>query len=81
LQPNRASNPDVADPRWNPLYKIGSAAAWIAVLIFRRWLAAEFLLLRGVGIIRFGPKTIPSSVTDWFTLLHTSQIVGDSGCE
>ena len=76
LQPNRASGPDVADPRWTPLYKIGSAAAWIAVLIFRRWLAAEFLLFRGSGIIPFGPRTMPSSVIDWFTLLHTNQLLG-----
>jgi hypothetical protein len=74
LKPVRG--PDSADPRWNSLYKISGAAAWIAVLIFRRWLGEEFLLLRAIGIIRFGPRAIPSSVIDWFTLLQTNRLVG-----
>ena len=76
LQPNRVSSRDTPDPRWNRLYKVGGVAAWIAVLLFRRWLAAEFLLFRGIGIIRFGPRTMPSSVIDWFTLFHTNRLVG-----
>ena len=33
-------------------------------------------MLRAIGIIRFGPRTIPSSVIDWFGLLHTNRLVG-----
>lgn len=62
---------DNADPRWNSLYKVGGVAAWIAVLIFRRWLGEEFLLLRAIGIIRFGPREIPSSVIDCLRYLMT----------
>jgi len=76
LELNRVSAPDTVDSCWNSLYKIAGWAAWIAVLIFRRWLGSEFLLLRAIGIIRFGPRTIPSSVIDWFTLLHTNPLVG-----
>ena len=76
LQPNRVSDRDTPDPRWNRLYKVGGVAAWIAVLLFRRWLGEEFLLLRAIGIIRFGPRAIPSSAIDWFTLLHTNRLVG-----
>jgi|SRR5271167_994267 len=76
LQPNRVSDRDTPDPRWNRLYRAGGVAAWIAVLLFRRWLGEEFLLLRAIGIIRFGPRSIPSSVINWFTLLHTNRLVG-----
>jgi hypothetical protein len=76
LEQNRVPDTATGDPRWNALYKVGGGAAWIAVLIFRRWLAAEFLLFRRIGIIRFGPRTMPSSVIDWFTLLHTNRLIG-----
>ncbi len=36
----------------------------------------EFLLMRMLGIIRFGPSTMPSSVSEWFTLLQTHRLVG-----
>src|SRR5208283_44478 len=73
---NRVSDPDTADSRWNPLYKLSGAAALLAVLIFRRWLGEEFLLLRSLGIIRIGPRALPSSVIDWFALLHTNRLIG-----
>ena len=73
---NQVRDLNVVDDQWNSLYKVGSAAAWIAVLIFRRWLGEEFLLLRAIGIIRVGPRTIPTSVADWFTLLQTNPLVG-----
>jgi hypothetical protein len=76
LEPNRDSDPNTADPRWNSLYKLSGAAALIAVLIFRRWLGEEFLLLRSLGIIHVGPRALPSSVIDWFTLLHTQRFIG-----
>ena len=62
--------------RWNGLFKVGSVAAWVAVLIFRRWLGAEFLFFRGMGIIRAGPKALPNTVLEWFTLLHAHRLTG-----
>ncbi len=76
LEPNRDSDPNTADPRWTSLYKLSGAAALIAVLIFRRWLGEEFLMLRSLGIFRSGPKMLPSSVIDWFALLHTNRLIG-----
>jgi len=71
---NRAG--DAADARRTSLYKLGGAAAVIAGLIFRRWLGAEFLGLRAIGVIHFGPKTMPASAADWFALLQTSRLLG-----
>jgi hypothetical protein len=62
--------------RWNGLSRVGSVAAWVALLVFRRWLGAEFLFFRGMGIIRAGPKALPSTVPEWFTLLHAHRLVG-----
>lgn len=76
LKRNRDSDPNTADPRWNSLYKLSGAAALIAVLLFRRWLGEEFLLLRSLGVFRSGPKSLPSSVIDWFSLLHTHRLIG-----
>jgi len=76
LEPNRGRDPAMADARWNYLCKVGGWAALIAVFIFRRWLGSEFLLLRAIGVIRFGPKAPPSSVVDWFALLHSNRLVG-----
>ncbi len=73
---NRAGDPNTAGTRWNPLYKVSAVAALIAALIFRRWLAADFLLFRAIGLIRSGPTMIPTSALDWFTLLHTNRLVG-----
>jgi len=67
---------DATNHRWNGLYKVGSVAAWVAVLIFRRWLGAEFFFFRGTGIIRAGPKALPSTVLEWFTLLHGHRLIG-----
>jgi len=73
---NQVKNEETTDAAWNGLYRIGGAAALIAALIFRRWLAAEFMLLRSTGIINSGPSVVPSSVVDWFTLLQTHTLIG-----
>ena len=73
---DETETPHAPDSRSNSLYKVSGAAALIAVLIFRRWLGVEFLLMRMLGIIRFGPSTMPSSVSEWFTLLQTHRLVG-----
>jgi len=79
-EPNRVHDPNTPDSHWSSLYKVGGVAALIAVLIFRRWLGVEFLLFRAMframGIIRSGPRTMPSSAIDWFALLQTNRLVG-----
>lgn len=60
--------------RW--LYRAGGAAARIAALLFRRNLAAEFVLLRAVGVIGSGPTEVPSGVGEWFALLERNPLVG-----
>jgi hypothetical protein len=63
-------------PREAWFYRIGCAAAVVALVIFRRWLSSEFLLFRAIGIIRYGPKAPPNSATGWFTLLHVHPVLG-----
>jgi hypothetical protein len=76
LELNRASDSDAAGSHWKGLYQVGSAAALAAVLIFRRWLGAEFLFARAIGIIRVGPRAMPNTVLDWFTLLRAHRLIG-----
>ena len=73
---NRGAQGEITAPRWRGLYRAGGAAALIAALLFRRNLGAEFWLLRNMGLIGFGPKTIPSSAPDWFALLQDSPFLG-----
>src|ERR1035438_9977682 len=73
---NRVFDPDSVDSRWRSFFKVGGMAAWVALLIFRRWLGEEILLLRTLAIIRFGPRTIPTSKIDWFTLFQNHPLVG-----
>lgn len=67
---------DPLDASMNGLLKLGGAAALIAALIFRRWLGAEYMLFRGIGIIRVGPTTEPTSAIEWFNLLQSHRLVG-----
>lgn len=62
--------------RWNILFFTGGAAALIAGIVFRRNLDAEFLLLRGTGIIDIGPASPPTTITDWFALLQNNKLLG-----
>ncbi len=58
------------------LYRTGQAAALLALLVFRRWLAAEFMLLRTMGVVRAGPKALPTSASEWFALLRVHPLMG-----
>lgn len=60
---------------WKLLYKIGAIAAFIAVLIFRRNLSAEFTAFNGFGIFEV-PKIIPVSAEQWLALLVENPLVG-----
>ncbi len=76
LKLNQVTDAETADSNWKGLYKIGGAAALIAVVFFRRNLGSELLLLRSIGIISFRPATPPSSAIDWFTLLQNNRFLG-----
>ena len=68
--------PENANHGWRSLLVIGSVAALVAAIVFRRWLGSEYSLLATMGIFRAGPKDPPSAVADWFALLHTNKLVG-----
>jgi len=53
---------------WRGLYKVGGAAALIAGLIFRRNFGAEVSL--------FSSQAPPSTIGDWFSLLHQNRLLG-----
>jgi hypothetical protein len=70
------TNADPASVTDRTLYKAGGAAALIAALLFRRNLDAEWMLLRGIGIVHSGPVTAPHTVADWFALLQDQRLLG-----
>ena len=60
---------------WKLLYRIGAAAALIAVIFFRRNIGAELMAFNGFGIFAV-PRTVPSNALDWFLLLQNNKFVG-----
>jgi hypothetical protein len=58
------------------LCRMGGIAALLAAVLFRRNIAEEYLLLRGVGIIGDGPHSIPTQLTEWFALLQQQTMIG-----
>jgi hypothetical protein len=73
---NQISDSRAAGSANKCLYKIGAIAAFMAAVLFRRNMDAEYLLLRGVGIIHTGPAIAPSTVMDWFALLNQNKLLG-----
>jgi hypothetical protein len=71
-----ARDKDVVTSREVWLYRIGCAAAVLALLVFRRWLSSEFFLFRAIGAIRSGPNAPPNSAAAWFLLLHSHPVLG-----
>jgi hypothetical protein len=65
-----------ADREWKVFYRIGGVAALVAAFILRRWLSAEYMLLRGVGLFTSGPTSLPKTVVDWFQLLQDNRLLG-----
>ncbi len=72
---NQVTHVETTDSAWKGLYKVGGAAALIAVVLFRRNLGTELVGFRGFGIIDV-PATHPSSAIDWFTLLQDNRFLG-----
>ena len=69
-------NIGTADSAYNGLYKAGAVAALMAAVLFRRNLDAEWMLLRGAGMMNAVPSAPPNTVIDWFTLLQNNKLLG-----
>jgi hypothetical protein len=54
---------------------VGAVAALLIVLIFRRYLSAEFAISNGFGIF-FVPNPLPVTPEDWFKLILSDPLVG-----
>ncbi len=67
---------ETTDAAWKGLYRLGSWAALMAALIFRRWLAAELSLLQNLGLVHFGPVPEPGAAADWLALLQSDPLAG-----
>jgi hypothetical protein len=61
---------------WRAVQVVGGTAALVAAIVFRRWLGAEFLLFRGLGVLSSGPRVLPTDATQWLALLQTDRLVG-----
>jgi hypothetical protein len=72
---DQAADFEIADAGWKSLYKIGGAAALVAVLFFRRNFGTEMIAFRGFGIYDV-PAAHPSNAVGWFTLLQDDKILG-----
>ena len=64
------------DHSWDTFRVIGGIAALTAAIVFRRWLSAEFGMLRSFGLFHSALTVQPSTPLDWFTLLRTNRFVG-----
>lgn len=62
-------------PSRKTLYITGGVAAFLAVLIFRRFFAVELMTFNGFGIFEV-PPTEPVTALDWFTLLERNKLIG-----
>jgi len=67
---------EVADSSGKTLYRLGGIAALLAAIVFRRNLAEEFMLFRQLGIFHSGPRALPNTVMDWYSILHNYRLIG-----
>ena len=68
-------NHTTENANWKSLYRIGTYAALIAVIFFRRYLSAELMAFNGFGIFDV-PKEAPVTAIGWLTLLQENRFVG-----
>lgn len=73
---DQEQSPETIDLAFRSLYRTGAAAAWIAALLFRRNMDAEWAMLRSAGIIPAGAASAPDSVIGWFSLLQQQPLPG-----
>jgi hypothetical protein len=62
---NQVTNADTTDPTWKSLYKVGGAAALIAVVFYLT-----------EGIFFFFVEMPPGTITDWFSLFQSNRLLG-----
>jgi hypothetical protein len=55
---------------------VAGISALLAAIAFRRWLSAEFDLLRSMGMIQLDVPTGAASPLSWFAFLHSHRAVG-----
>lgn len=72
---NASSDIENRTSPWKLLYRVGGAAALIAVIFFRRNISAELSISQGFGIFPV-PATLPDNALDWFALLQKHPFVG-----
>jgi hypothetical protein len=60
---------------WKIIFIVGGLAAFLAVLVFRRFLAVELMAFNGFGIFTMPPFE-PTTALAWFSLLENNRLVG-----
>jgi hypothetical protein len=65
---NQVANDERPESGWKSLIRVGTAAARLAGILFRRNL--------GVEIELFSPVSYPETVSDWFVLLQGNRFIG-----
>ena len=60
---------------WKALYLMGGVAAFLAVIVFRRFFAVELMTFNGFGIFEVPPSE-PTTALEWFGLLERNKLVG-----
>lgn len=72
---NNSSNIEIRNNSWKVLYITGGVAAFLAVIIFRRFFAVEMMTFNGFGVFDV-PPTEPATALEWFALLEGNKVVG-----
>lgn len=72
---DNGNQPKHEKENWKSIYIIGGIAAFLAVLVFRRFLAVELMAFNGLGIFQM-PQIEPTSALEWFTILENNQLIG-----
>ncbi|MBI9052013.1 MAG: hypothetical protein JEZ00_21540, partial [Anaerolineaceae bacterium] len=58
------------------IYQTGGWAAWIAAILFRRNMDAEYYLLHEMGLFQNAPAMAPDSILGWYALLQNQPFIG-----
>jgi hypothetical protein len=74
--PQEREDGEAIEHGWRALYWLGGAAALVGAILFRRNMAEEYLLCRELGVFSSGPRALPGSALDCFTVFHGNRLVG-----
>jgi hypothetical protein len=61
---------------WRSLQIAAVVAAFLAALVFRRWLSAEASMLRSFGMVHFDINVEAMTAADWFSVLQSRRFLG-----